>query len=261
MKLIITLFTLAFFNCSTAQDHKFVGKIEYVKENKLLSGEYASKSNGESVTFFSESSYSFENKQTYDYEKLASLAVKSIPNEYANDSFEIARQKEKIKRQFETQLGNTNSPSTIINYKDHIAFKAKEISGTKYCIVDSLQKISWILIEDTLTIDGLLCQKASGMFIGRKFNVWFAPSIPFAAGPLNMHGLPGIIVLATSEDEKVRYRMKALTYPLATPIVKQSCNGGKQISNTDFMYLQANKRSEMKQQMEDYKKEKENGYK
>jgi GLPGLI family protein len=253
MKILLLVLTILIIKTSSAQDHIFLGKIEYVKETKLLSGDFIPKGNAESETLFNSTSYAFVQNMKVDIDAAADRLMKSIPKEMANDSFEVARQREKVKKQLEQQIASSATNKSFINYKNHVAQKPKKIGSENYCVVDSLPKIDWKLIEDTMTIEGILCQKARGFFIDKYYTVWFAPSVPFAAGPLNMHGLPGVIVLATSEDEKTRYKMKSLTYPLPIPIIMTSCNSDKQISNMEFTILQAQKRDAFKQKMDDIK--------
>lgn len=250
---ITQLFFLVCLNMySNAQENIFIGKINYVKESQLLSGEYVSKSNAESETYFNSTSYAFVQNTKIDINALAERAMKTLPNEMAGDSFEVARQREKIKKQIGSQI-TAGDTKTVIDFKDNVAQKPRIIENNKYCVIDTLPKIIWQLKEDTMTIEGLLCQKARGFFIDKFYTVWFAPSVPFAAGPLKMHGLPGVIVLATSEDDKTRYKMKNLNYPLQTPVKISGCNGGKQISPTEFLQMQAKGREAMKQSMDDYK--------
>jgi GLPGLI family protein len=256
MKLLFAFFLLFVVTGSYAQENSFVGKIEYVKEGKLLSGEYVPKKGMEYETFFNSTSYAFFQKSIIDIDAQVNNAMKSMPKEFASDSFEVARQREKLRKQFESQSSSVTN-KTVVQFYNHVAQKPRQIDNSSYCVIDSLPKIDWELKADTMTIEGLLCQKARGFFIDKYYTVWFVPAVPFAAGPVNMHGLPGIIVLATSEDEKTRYRMKSLTYPLAKPLIINSCNGEKQISNFDFTLLQGKIRSQrqadIKQNLEDFK--------
>ncbi len=252
MKILCSFLMLLLFKNSNAQENVFIGKINYVKETKLLSGEYVARNNAESETYFNSTSYAFMQNMKIDFDGLTDKAMKTMPNQVAIDSFEVARQREKIKKQIESQIGASSS-KTFIDIKTNVAHKPRIIANNSYCVIDTLAKIVWELKEDTMTIDGLLCQKARGFFIDKFYTVWFASSVPFAAGPLKMHGLPGVIVLATSEDDKTRYRMKSLNYPLQTPEKISGCNGGKQISPTESLQLEAKAREAMKQSMEDFK--------
>jgi len=253
MKALHFFLSLLIIKTSNAQENIFIGKINYVKESKLLSGEYISKNNAESETYFNSTSYAFVQNTKIDINALADRAMKTLPSEIAGDSFEVARQREKIKKQIESQISSSSVSKTFIDFKNNVVNKPKIIENNKFCVIDTLPKITWQLKEDTMTIEGLLCQKARGYFIDKFYIVWFAPSIPYAAGPLNMHGLPGLIVLAISEDDKTRYSMKSLIYPLKSPIKMSFCNGDKQISNFEFVILQSKSRENISQKMEDFK--------
>lgn len=58
----------------------------------------------------------------------------------------------------------------------------------------------WVLLPDTLTICGQLCQKAICSFRGRSWEAWFAPGIPVSEGPWTFGGLPGLILKVYDKD-------------------------------------------------------------
>ena len=58
---------------------------------------------------------------------------------------------------------------------------------------------NWKLTDDTLTICGLPCHRATGELYGKKWTVWYTEDIPSSAGPWKLRGLPGLIVKA--EDD------------------------------------------------------------
>jgi len=52
----------------------------------------------------------------------------------------------------------------------------------------------WTLKDDTLTINGHLCQRADTEFGGRKWTAWFATELSsYSDGPYKFKGLPGLI--------------------------------------------------------------------
>ena len=65
-------------------------------------------------------------------------------------------------------------------------------------------KVSWVIGTESKKIDSYLCYKATYIesYIGRKSGkteyrevvAWFAPSLPYAFGPINFYGLPGLIL-------------------------------------------------------------------
>jgi GLPGLI family protein len=257
MKVLYSFLLLFLIKTADAQENNFVGKIDYVKERKLLSGEFTTTSNAESETLFNSTAYAFVQKSIIDIDAMVDNQIKTFPKAAIVDSFEMAKERARLKRQLESQIGNAITYKTIINFSTNVAQKLRKNDNVSYCVIDSLVKIAWQLKEDTMTIEGLLCQKARGFFIDKYYDVWFAPSVPFAAGPLKMHGLPGVIVLATSEDGKTRYKMKTLTYPLTTPVKVSGCNGEKQISSFNYTLLEAKRMQASRQHMEDLKKNNE----
>jgi GLPGLI family protein len=256
MKVLYSFLLLMLVKTVNAQENTFIGKIDYVKERKLLSGEFTTSSNAESETLFNSTAYAFVQKSIIDIDAMVDKQIKDMPKEATVDSFEMAREKGRIKRQLESQIGNITY-KTIVNFSTNVSQKVRKNDNGSFCVIDSLVKIAWQLKEDTMTIEGLLCQKARGFFIDKYYDVWFAPSVPFAAGPLKMHGLPGVIVLATSEDGKTRYKMKTLTYPLTTPVKVSGCNGEKQISSFNYTLLEAKRMQATRQYAEDLKKNNE----
>ncbi|WP_044265447.1 GLPGLI family protein [Bacteroides timonensis] len=52
----------------------------------------------------------------------------------------------------------------------------------------------WKIQNDTLSVNGFLCQKAICHFRGRDYIAWFTTDIPINAGPWKFSGLPGLIL-------------------------------------------------------------------
>ena len=77
--------------------------------------------------------------------------------------------------------------------------------------------IAWTLTEDTLTVNGYLCQQATTTFRGIEWHVWYTEEIPSSAGPWRLRGLPGLIVKAKSEAHtfclaEIRQEIVPITY-------------------------------------------------
>ena len=70
----------------------------------------------------------------------------------------------------------------------------------RYETHDPLVKIDWTLTDDTMTICGLLCHRATGKLYGKEWTAWFSEDIPSSAGPWKLRGLPGLIVRAEDTD-------------------------------------------------------------
>ena len=70
----------------------------------------------------------------------------------------------------------------------------------RYITHEPLEKIDWTLSDDTLTISGLLCHRATGVLYGKQWTVWYSEEIPSSAGPWKLRGLPGLIVKAEDAE-------------------------------------------------------------
>jgi GLPGLI family protein len=57
----------------------------------------------------------------------------------------------------------------------------------------------WQMLDDTLTIRGFLCSKATTNYAGRTWTAWYTDEVPSTAGPWKFSGLPGLIVKCTDE--------------------------------------------------------------
>ncbi len=138
---------------------------------------------------------------------------------FRNVQYELYEAKmEKMKKQImlkliggsngESVIGFSNTiPTTeifqdIINYS---IYKKEVLAGKNYLMEDKINRIKWIIEDETKTIGGILCQKARGVFRGRNYFVWFAPSIPFSGGPWKLGGLPGLIMEAADQKKEVLF--------------------------------------------------------
>lgn len=66
---------------------------------------------------------------------------------------------------------------------------------------EPIPKQDWQIKNETITIVGYQCQKATCNFRGRNYTAWFAVDIPLSYGPWKFCGLPGLI-LKVYDDKK-----------------------------------------------------------
>jgi GLPGLI family protein len=71
---------------------------------------------------------------------------------------------------------------------------------------------NWSFQDDTLTVNGYLCQKAVCRFRGRNYIAWFAPDIPVSNGPWKFGGLPGLILKVYDTDKLYVFECVELKY-------------------------------------------------
>lgn len=78
-------------------------------------------------------------------------------------------------------------------------------------------KQQWTLHNETRTIIGYKCQRATCRFRGRDFEAWFASSIPVKRGPWKFQGLPGLILKVSDKDRLYTFEAVGLEtrhYPI-----------------------------------------------
>ena len=89
-------------------------------------------------------------------------------------------------------------------------FFTKEQMGVNYLTEWKPEKITWKILPEKLTIEGISCKKATTSFKGRNWNVWFAEDLPFVSGPWKLTGLPGLIIQAYDENKEVMFDFAGL---------------------------------------------------
>ena len=74
-------------------------------------------------------------------------------------------------------------------------------SAIKDCqYTENIPLQNWKISNDTLTVAGYLCQKATCTLRGRNYTAWFTMDIPIPNGPWKFGGLPGLILKVYDDD-------------------------------------------------------------
>lgn len=106
------------------------------------------------------------------------------------------------------------------------------------CVVDTLTFVQWKVLADTLTINGLLCRKATGLYMGMQYEAWFAPSIPVAVAPLQLRGLPGLLVKLNNLTTHTQVVMTYLEWPAKNWVDAKPCNENNALTRHAFLEQQ-----------------------
>ena len=102
--------------------------------------------------------------------------------------------------------------------ENHIV-KIDNLGFQAYKIEIPFPQINWKVEQDTISLGGFTCQKATGMFGGRVYIAWFAPELPFKYGPWKLCGLPGLILEAADTANEVVFKFKELIKPKETEYI------------------------------------------
>jgi GLPGLI family protein len=87
-------------------------------------------------------------------------------------------------------------------------YKTEEELLMRYLVVEEINPIDWKIENDTILFSGFSCQKATCMFLGRHYNVYFTTQIPIPFGPWKLGGLPGLIAKAEDDDKEFAFTLK-----------------------------------------------------
>ena len=90
-----------------------------------------------------------------------------------------------------------------------------------YTYTENIHPISWTLSDETDSIAGYLCHKATASYGGRDWTAWYTPGIPVAFGPWKLNGLPGLPLKASSDDGAHAFSIIALRHgstPFSTTV-------------------------------------------
>lgn len=74
-------------------------------------------------------------------------------------------------------------------------------------IVDTDDKMSWNLTDETKAIGGYTVQKATTRYGGRNWTAWFTKDITLNEGPYKFRGLPGMIFEIYDDKDNFRFSM------------------------------------------------------
>jgi GLPGLI family protein len=99
----------------------------------------------------------------------------------------------------------------------------------------------WELHEDTLTIAGYLCQKATCRFRGRDYIAWFTVDIPINNGPWKFGGLPGLILKVYDNDKLYTFECVAVEHhEKKYPVKKYNTENYAKMDRKKFLIHQKN---------------------
>ena len=120
------------------------------------------------------------------------------------------------------------------NYNSSRVLEEASIADKKYIITDSLRQLPWKLTDDTVTILGHSCKKATTTTPrGGKVLAWYANDIPMPVGPDQFFGLPGAILKVDIDDATVVFIAKEIHDKVQTSDLKAP-TGARLITRADF---------------------------
>jgi len=191
MKFFFPFFFLLAFN-QFVYTQSFSGIVEYTIHPQKVEVDNA---NSKVKMMFAELEKTAEN-QTYLLE--FSSAVSKFHKKELLSTGQLSSEKERLLQKAASILYGTND--TYFYDKTNSKFVIKDVDGNLFFLNE---KLDWNITSETKKIGDYQCYKATAKKVGMdKFGkenstpvvAWFAPALPYAFGPIDFNGLPGLII-------------------------------------------------------------------
>ncbi len=199
------------------------------------------------------------NKVVYEYS--SSLNNKLILQDYNlifTNKFSVYYEKKQNTEKKKPALENDDMSNFTITYnvpfyklilytdflKDSIYTQGTIISDSKkqpVIVEEKIEKIKWEIKDEYSTLNNLQVQKAVGKFRGRIYTAWFANNIPVHYGPWKLNGLPGLILKAVDENNKLSFNVKSIEIPIKS-----------EFSKSDYEFLKGSKKISLEEYTQQY---------
>ena len=116
--------------------------------------------------------------------------------------------------------------------------------GQKFLVSEKPSEFTWKFHADKINYLGYECSKATTTDKdGLTHVVWYTSQIPTSIGPSEYKGLPGVILMVSTDDGN--YQVKASHIDLTSSPEIKSPKGGKKVTAEEFEKIQDQKMKEM----------------
>lgn len=145
---------------------------------------------------------------------------------HTNDTLTYKKQYLDFKNGLNANENKEKNPISAREYTSNILRRHSYISDKKYLVVDTIADMTnWNILEDTINILGLKCQKAIINYKGKKYIAFFTTKFTFPAGPRNYRGLPGLILKVVNEANTAGYEAIEMQYPFKGKVPSLETDG------------------------------------
>lgn len=102
-------------------------------------------------------------------------------------------------------------PTIWINHPSNFTTIRETIIPNMFEAKEKIETLNWILNEeDTITLQGMLCKKATTTYAQNEWVAYYTEEIPSSVGPWKLYGLPGMIVKAFDKDNVHSFEVREL---------------------------------------------------
>ena len=120
-------------------------------------------------------------------------------------------------------------------------------------LVEGGEKLKWKLKDEMSEFLGYTCMRAEAMIDSSLVEAWFTPEIPIPAGPDNFYGLPGLILVLTTDNGNHSYVATDVSLRTIDSELMVAPTEGKKMKQKDFDKMVEEKTAEMEAQMKQWR--------
>lgn len=172
--------------------------------------------------------------QTASYDLLFNDSIsiyKAVPKDEAPNPFESSGGGAHVIMKFG---GPGDDGALYKNYASGRLLEEVTLEEKKYVITDSIQALPWKLSEETGTLLGHPCKKATATTTrGNKLVAWYSEDIPVAVGPDKFSGLPGAVLKLDMDSAGMVFTATQILPSVNAKDLKAPSDG-KAITRADF---------------------------
>jgi GLPGLI family protein len=99
---------------------------------------------------------------------------------------------------------------------------------------EALPNMKWNLSNDTSTVCGYVCKKATTSFRGRSYTVWYTREIPVSDGPWKFNGLPGLILKAIDGQGFFSFECTAIERSKEIKLIEKKYMTRRKLSRMEY---------------------------
>lgn len=125
-------------------------------------------------------------------------------------------------------------PEIVLNNPDGQT-TVKDVTGITTAIyIEPFAGMEWNLTDETDSISGYLCTKATASFAGRDWEAWYTDEIPSQFGPWKLSGLPGLIIKANDTESIHSFTLISFR-PTEIPVMKTNDSRAIKVDRDKFI--------------------------
>jgi GLPGLI family protein len=139
---------------------------------------------------------------------------------------------------------NRENNATFIDFDNEVAVQRREFLDRTF-LVEGAPKPDWKLTDDVSEFLGFMCNRAVAIVDTTLVEAWFTTEIPVPAGPDDYYGLPGLILVLTTDNGNRSYVATDVSMRAVDPAIITAPTEGKRVTRDEFNAIVAEKRKEM----------------